>query len=122
MSTLTLSIKQKYFDEIMAGTKTIETREITPKNAKRYCAFNKDGSIKQKKDGTIVPREYTMLKLLTGAYKGKRPWLKVEINKAEVFLMEDEKGELIVLQDEAEQDYYAAIMEYSLGKVTESSI
>lgn len=35
MNILTLSIKQKYFDEILAGTKTHENREIRPTNAKK---------------------------------------------------------------------------------------
>ena len=36
MNILTLSIKQKYFDEILAGKKTHEYREIRPTNAKKY--------------------------------------------------------------------------------------
>jgi len=39
MKVLTLSIKRKYFDEILAGTKIVETREIRPNVAKRYVHF-----------------------------------------------------------------------------------
>lgn len=39
MNILTLSIKQKYFDEILAGKKTHEYREIRPTNAKKYITY-----------------------------------------------------------------------------------
>lgn len=39
MNVLTLSIKQKYFDEILAGKKTHEYREIRPTNAKKYITY-----------------------------------------------------------------------------------
>ena len=44
MNILTLSIKQKYFDEILAGKKTHEYREIRPTNAKKYI--------------TLIPQHY----------------------------------------------------------------
>lgn len=40
MNILTLSIKQKYFDEILAGKKTHEYREIRPTNAKKYIIIS----------------------------------------------------------------------------------
>ena len=43
MKTLTLSIKQKYFDEILAGKKTHEYREIRLTNAKKYITYLCDG-------------------------------------------------------------------------------
>ena len=39
MNILTLSIKQIYFDEILAGKKTHEYREIRPTNAKKYITY-----------------------------------------------------------------------------------
>ena len=43
MNILTLSIKQKYFDEILAGKKTHEYREIRPTNAKKYITYSSFG-------------------------------------------------------------------------------
>lgn len=43
MNILTLSIKQKYFDEILAGKKTHEYREIRPTNAKKYITYRQYG-------------------------------------------------------------------------------
>lgn len=39
MNILTLSVKQIYFDEILAGKKTHEYREIRPTNAKKYITY-----------------------------------------------------------------------------------
>ena len=36
MNVLTLSIKQKFFDEILAGNKTQEFREIRPNTSQKY--------------------------------------------------------------------------------------
>lgn len=40
---LTLRIKQQWFDEIIAGTKKQESREITPTTEKKYIELDKDG-------------------------------------------------------------------------------
>ena len=39
MNILTLSVKQIYFDEILAGKKTHEYREIRPTNAKNLLMW-----------------------------------------------------------------------------------
>ena len=42
----------------------------------------------------------------------------VKVERADIFLLVDEEtGELIILQDEKGKDYYAAIVEYSLGEI-----
>ena len=43
MKTLTLVIKQKWFDLIMSGEKTSEYRELTPYNANRLSELDEDG-------------------------------------------------------------------------------
>ncbi len=117
MSNLTLSIKQQYFDEIKIGTKTIETRDLKPKNNKKYLLHDENDNVLISEDGIILTRSYKTITFLTGAYKGTRPKMVVEVVSSEVVLFEDEKGELILLKDENQEEYYASVIEYKLGKV-----
>ncbi len=43
MKTLTLNLKRKYFDEILAGTKTHEYRDIFPENEKKFVYYQIGG-------------------------------------------------------------------------------
>lgn len=117
MKTLTLSIKQKYFNEILAGTKKIETREIRPNNQTRYCQIDEEGYVFEDENG-IVPKEYDTLTLLTGAYKGTRPKMVVKIEKAEIYLIEDDKGNLVTYEHQGEE-YTMAQIDYHLGEIIE---
>lgn len=131
MKVLTLSIKQKYFDDILAGTKTHEYREIRPTNAKRYFRYELNGKLYESADDlpsdeeepgdvNLVPVKYDAIKLLTGAYTGKRPYIIVEVKNAEVVLLADEDGNDIVYEYEG-KEYLAAEMDYTLGKIIEKS-
>lgn len=132
MKILTLSIKQKFFDEILAGTKTHEYREVRPTNAKKYITYLCDGKeyqdakdipedIPEDVDIVINPIKYDAIKLLTGAYSGKRPYIIVEVVNAECFILTDDDGNDIVYEYEGEE-YYAAQMDYTLGKILEKHI
>ena len=75
MNILTLSIKQKYFDEILAGKKTHEYREIRPTNAKKYITYlcggkeyPADAELPEEGEIELKPIKYDAIKLLTGAY------------------------------------------------------
>jgi hypothetical protein len=131
MKVLTLSIRQKYFDEILAGTKNIETREITPKNSSRYGIYTAEGqqyskysdipkNIKQNDgiDITFDLIKYDALKLLTGEYKGKRSYLIVEVKDSQMFFEEDESGEPIEYEVDGEV-YTVTTVDYHLGKIIE---
>jgi hypothetical protein len=128
MKTLTLSIKQKFFDQILAGEKPTETREIRHNNFARYCRYvhcgkeyeNIDDVPEDENDIDVVPVKYDAIKLVTGAYKGERPWALVEVTDAEVFEMTDEKDEPITYKVDGET-YVAAQIDYRLGKVIERS-
>lgn len=127
MRILTLSIKQKYFDEILAGTKTHEYREIRPTNSKKYIVYTCEGN--EYSDPHDLPEEgavgfkpikYDAIKFLTGAYTGKRPWALVEVKDAEAYIVTDDDGEDIVYEYNGEE-YAVAQVEYVLGKVLERS-
>lgn len=128
MNILTLSIKQKYFDEILAGKKFHEYREIRPTNAKKYITYlcggkeyKADEELPEKGEVELMPIKYDALKLLTGEYKGKRPYAIVEVKDAEVVLLTDEEGNDIVYEYNGEK-YIAAQIDYTLGKVLEKHI
>lgn len=114
---LTLSIKQEYFDQILAGTKKDEIREIRPSNQHKYCKVDDEGFVIENDNG-IVPVKYDTLTLLTGQYKGTRPKLVVKVKSAKIELLFDENsGEDIVMKDEGGEEYNAAIITFNLGEI-----
>jgi hypothetical protein len=127
MNVLTLSIKQKYFDEIVAGTKKKEYREIRPKNFSRYCRYVLDGKeyaqdsdLPEGRDwDNFVPVKYDAIKFLTGEYKGKRPYAVVEVKGAEAYILTDENDEPIEYEGSDGKVYVMAEIEYELGNVLE---
>lgn len=128
MKVLTLSIKQQYFDEIIAGTKTHEYREVRPTNVKKYVYFehqgktydNQDDIPEDDNDVTVVPVKYDAIKFLTGAYSGKRPWALVEVKDAQWYVLTDEEGKDITYEYEG-REVFLSEMDYTLGKVLERS-
>ena len=125
MKVLTLSIKQKYFDEILAGKKTKEVREIRPTNAKKYVKYecggkeyDADAELPEEGEISIKPIKYDAIKLLTGAYTGKRPYALVECKGAAIYILTDENGNDIAYEYKGEQ-YLASQIEFSLGRVLE---
>ena len=119
MKILTLSIKQNFFNEILAGTKTQEFREIRPSSQARYCEVDEEGYAVIE-DGIIVPKHYDAIKFMTGAYNnGPRPWALVEVKSAEIQLFVDENDNFIELEQNGET-YYAAQVVYDLGAVLEN--
>lgn len=130
MNILTLSIKQKYFDEILAGKKKQEFREIRPTNAKKYFRYLLNGKEydedtlpsedEESGDIDLVPVKYDAIKFLTGAYSGKRPYAVVEVKDARIEILCDENGDDIVYQYNG-KEYIAAQITYDLGKVINKS-
>ena len=119
---LTLGIKQVYFDQILSGEKTIETREINPRNDLKYAQVDEDGMYLLDEKNAYVPVEYDRIKFLTGAYKGKRDYAIVEVKSAQIVLFVDEKDEFIRLKDANGETYLAAYIEFRLGKILEKQI
>lgn len=132
MNILTLSIKQKYFDEIIAGTKKQEFREIRPTNSKKYFRYVLNGKEYDSYE-TLPPEDeepgelgikiikYDAIKFLTGDYKGKRSYAVVEVLNGDIEIFTDENGNDIIYTYKG-KEYYAAQMVYDLGKVLEKVI
>lgn len=131
MNVLTLSIKQKWFDEIVAGKKTQEFREIRPSNSHKYIRYVLNG--REYKNPEDMPSEedepgevtlssvkYDAIKFLTGEYKGKRPYIVVEVKSSEIQILTDENDKEIELEEKGVR-YIAAQIAYNLGKIIEKS-
>ena len=130
MKILTLSIKQKYFDEILAGKKTHEYREIRPNNGKKYFRYENAGKLCEDVNDIpdddseirLVPVKYDAIKFLTGAYSGKRPYAIVEVKDADVVILTDDDGNDVEYEWTDGKTYLAAEMDYTLGKVIEKNL
>lgn len=131
MKVLTLSIKQKFFDEILSGKKTQEFREIRPSNSSKYIRYVLNGKEYKNPDdmpsedeepgeATLAAVKYDAIKFLTGEYKGKRPYAIVEAKSSEIQILTDENDQEIELEEKGIK-YIAAQMCYHLGKVIDKS-
>ncbi len=73
---LTLSIMQEYFNEILAGTKNTEYREIKSTTVNKYLSKDADGNY------SVIA--YDTVTFYTGPYQGKRKGIVVEWKGAQV--------------------------------------
>lgn len=124
-NTLYLVIKQVYFDEILAGTKTAEYREIKDTTWKKYlvqeevqftdgvqilpslqypedqvCEFSKMGDIDAYNKGVFpyVPVPYKYLNLAVG-YKKDRQTMTVEVKDISFQVQEGKNGPILIYDD-----------------------
>lgn len=119
MNILTLIIKQKFFDEIIKGTKKQEFREIRPNSQVKYCDLDEEGFCKEV-DGVLQPRKYDAIRFYVG-YNKDRTTALVKVASANIELLEDENGDLIEYEDKGEM-YSAAQVVYDLGEIIEKSV
>ena len=131
MKTLTLNLKRVYFDQILAGEKTHEYRDIFPENVTKFVyytigdqEFAGDAELPSEEEcpGEVIPHpvHYDRIKFLTGAYSGKRPYMVVEVKDAQINFITDENGEQLIVLDEATGiEFVAAQLDYTLGKIVE---
>lgn len=126
MKILTLSIKRIYFDEILSGKKSVESRDIKPTNDYKHVEYHDlstDTKYKSWKeipleggDIEILPLQYDAIRLFTGAYKGKRPSCLVEVLGAEVIFLVDENSDQIYY-DANGLEFPAVAVDYQLGAI-----
>ena len=116
MDILTLIIKQRFFDEIIAGKKKQEFREIRPNTQGKYCQLDAEGYCIEK-DGVILPRHYDAIQFYVG-YNKDRASALVKVTGAKIELFEDENHNLIEYTYKGDT-YLAAQIVYDLGDVIE---
>lgn len=103
-----LQIDREYFVKIAKGEHKIEHRLIYSSNETRY--------LDEDENGEIVPREYDTLKLINGRRKNA-PTLVVEVEKAEIYYVQDEDGNDVTYVDKSGDTCYLFEIWYYLGKV-----
>lgn len=127
MKVLKLDIKQKPFDDILSGKKDFERREINPDNVKDYVSFIVDGKEYENEedipDGDseviVKAKAYDRLKLVTGKYEGRRPYIIVEVKDARVEFLFDENGDFII-GEKGGKEYALAYIIFELGNIVET--
>ena len=120
MRILTLIIKQKYFDQIIAGTKKQEFREVKPTTCKKLLQLDTDGVEVEDEYGNAIPVEYDAIRFYVG-YNKDRDSALVEVKSAYTEMFVDENGELI-FYEHGGQDWVAEQVVYNLGEVLEKDI
>lgn len=121
MKTLTLIVKQCYFDEIIKGTKKKEFREVKPTTVKRLIELDKDGYEVEDENGNAIPIHYDALQLYVGYAKNRASAL-VEVKSAYCEIITDENGEPIIYEHGIDKNgeplvWVAERVVYNLGKV-----
>lgn len=116
--TVTLSIKQKWFDAILSGEKKEEFREVTPVTEKKYIKIDSDGYAVQDKNGDLVPIKYDLMRLYSGQMIGKRPTALVEIVGQRCEIMVDDDGQPVTYMFD-DYEHTVVRMVFELGKIIE---
>ena len=121
MKTLTLIIKQCFFDEIIKGTKKQEFREVKPTTVKRLLQLDKEGYELEDENGNAVPIHYDALQLYVG-YAKNRASAIVEVKSAHCEIITDEKGKPIIYEHGIDKNGEPLVwgveqVVYNLGKV-----
>lgn len=120
MKTLTLIIKQCFFDEIIKGTKTQEFREVKPTTISRLLQLDEEGYEVEDKDGNAVPIHYDAIQFYVG-YAKNRASVLVEVKSA-FCQIPLENGEPIIYEFGTDKHgnpltWVVETVVYNLGKV-----
>ena len=102
-----LQIKREFLDQILAGEKTEEFREVTEANIRKFCEVDADGNaVSLKKIKTIE---------FHNGYKAlnERPVAVVEVKSFDCMPMRDEEDEIITDEEGNEE----AMFVFDLGKI-----
>ena len=121
-NTLYLTIKQTFFDQIIAGTKKEEYREIKPTTYKKYLDVDEDGvpyfddekidpndplaaDICAYNNGVfpLYPKENLHFLRLAVGYAKERDEMTVEVESITFEPMKDEGGKVLRFHDDGEQ-------------------
>ena len=131
MKILTLIIKKQWFDAILSGEKTVETREVRPTNTK-YISYRDNNTGRMYKKDTDVPESawdsdkgvdtvvnsYDAIRFWVG-YSPNRPGALVEVKGAELVEIRDEETKEPIVYEYEGNLYTALEIDYFLGKIIE---
>ncbi len=132
MNVLQLIIKQKYFDEILAGKKTEEYREVRPTTFKKYLRYVvNDKEYDSLDDPELLPlngdfefdveiKQYDAIRFYVG-YNKDRDSMLVEVKDAIITFFTDEDDNDITYEYNGNQ-YVASEMTYVLGEILEKDV
>lgn len=120
MKTLTLIIKQCFFDEIIKGTKKQEFREVKPTTISRLVQLDEEGYELEDEDGNAIPIHYDAIQFYVGYAKNRASAL-VEVKSA-FCQIPLENGEPIIYEFGTDKDgnpltWVVETVVYNLGKV-----
>jgi len=117
LKTLNLIIKQQYFDEIIAGTKKQEFREVKPTTYKKLIERDEQGYDKEDENGNAIPIKYDAIRFYVG-YNTNRDTALVRVESATSEIFVDEDGEPIIYEYKGEE-WWAQQVTYNLGEIIE---
>lgn len=120
MKTLTLIIKQCFFDEIIKGTKKQEFREVKPTTISRLLQLDAEGYEIEDAAGNAQPIKYDAIQFYVGYAKNRASAL-VEIKSA-FCQIPLENGEPIIYEHGTDKHgnpltWVVETVVYNLGKV-----
>lgn len=127
MKILNLIIKQKFFDEIIAGKKKQEFREIRPTTSKKYIVYLYDGKeysnpddLPEEGDVDIEPIKYDAIRFYVG-YNKDRDSALVAVTGATIEFFVDEDGNDVIYEYNG-KEYVAAQIVYDLGEIIKTNV
>lgn len=89
---LYLNIKQNFFDEIIAGTKTQEFREVKSTTIKKLLQLDENGFELQDENGNSIPQQYDVIHFRVGMNKvADEAYVRVKSASCEILV--DENGD-----------------------------
>ena len=115
-SVITLILKQKYFNAILAGRKVQEFREVRPTTYKRLILHDADGFDIEDENGMAQPIHYDAILFYAG-YNTNRDSALVEVKDAYVQYFVDENDKIIEYQADDGVYWQASQVVYNLGKI-----
>lgn len=121
LKVLNLIIKQVYFDQIIAGTKVQEFREVKPTTYKQLILHDEEGFDIEDENGMAQPIRYDAIRFFVG-YKKDRDSALVEVKDAFVQYFVDDNGEIIEVEDAEGVYWQASQVVFNLGRILETDI
>jgi hypothetical protein len=116
MKTLKLIITQKYFDQIVAGTKKKEYREVKPTTIKRLLQLDSEGFEVEDNKGNAIPIKYNRIQFYVGYHKDRDTCI-VEVKDSHCELLTDETDEPIYYEHGG-LTWVKEQVVYNLGRIT----